>query len=116
MNKTLAVAILLSIFCFGAVSVEAAGVAGGQTIDKAMMDATLDEKLFIKTSGTVSRKASCSTHPVWDFVVDTSTPLGIQIYAILMTMYKDGTPITLNGTGTCGIFSGIETLNRIDLL
>ena len=80
------------------------------------MDQLYDTKLFVKMSAAVSNPITCSTHPSWDFVLDTSTELGWQMYAILQNAYNNGTQVSLLGAGDCDTYSGIETLRRIDLL
>ena len=86
------------------------------TVERMMMDEYYNTKLFVKVSSPVLNPISCSTHPIWDFVLDVNTELGWQMYAILLNAYHKSTQVTLLGKNDCGVFDGVETLRRIDLL
>ena len=86
------------------------------TVERLMMDENYDTKLFVKMSSPVLNPISCSTHPIWDFVLDVNTEFGWQMYAILLNAYHKNTQVTLLGKDDCGVFAGVETLRRVDLL
>lgn len=114
MLKLFAVSVLGLNFLSG--SAFGAGTALNTTIDAMMMDENYDTKMFIRMAGPVTGKATCSAHPSWDFVIETGTPFGVQMYAILMNAYNKDLAISLLGKNTCDTYAGVETLRRIDLL
>ena len=106
---TLVTALLLA-------SMQPATAAGSvtSTIGKMMMDQNYDTKLFIKMTASISNPIGCSTHPSWDFVLDTSSEFGWQLYAVLQNALNNSSQISVLGAGDCDTFSGIETLRRIE--
>ncbi|MEM7278614.1 MAG: hypothetical protein AAF385_10850 [Pseudomonadota bacterium] len=110
-----AVLVLCFVNMYLSTASNAAGIANNQTVDKLMMDEIHGQKLFIKMSGTVSTPATCSTHPSWDFVLDTSTEHGTQMYAILVNAHANNLSLSVIGTDNCNVNSSVETLRRFEL-
>ncbi len=93
-----------------------AGLAANTTIDRMMMDENYGTKIYIKTAIPSNGGPACATQPTWDYVLDTGSQLGIQMYAILVSAHAKGTVLTLLGTHQCDVHATIETLRRIELL
>lgn len=98
--RQLAIVGLLSVTGLG--TAYAGGSASTVLIDKTMMDESYGEKLFIKTSSTVMDPAACSVHPVWDFVLDTSTTVLLKrSYPHHRRVPATGTAFKFSGDGAC---------------
>jgi|SRR5690606_19083858 len=81
-----------------------------------MMDRSKSEKVYIKTSvARPSGSPTCHTNS-WTFVLPLVTEAEKAIYAALLSAKSAGKKVNLVGTGECGTYATIETLNRIEVL
>lgn len=76
---------------------------------------THGQKLFVKVDGGFTQpEPACSIGvSSWDFVLDISTAAGKAIYTQLVAAQYSGTPVLVEGTGTCVLHGGYETLEYI---
>jgi hypothetical protein len=76
---------------------------------------TVGSYVFIVTDTAPTNPASCSTQGLWQFTLPLSNAAGSQIYAGLVAAYMAGTPVMLEGTGSCSEFGSVESLEAFEL-
>ncbi len=102
------VAACLMAFSTAALS---SGTVTDATITGVTMFVSIGDVLFIKTNQTVSTPASCSTNSNFQFVVSLSSATGQQMMALLLAARAGAAPISITGTGSCSVYSNVETVN-----
>lgn len=63
--------------------------------------------------GTRTAKPACATQDRW--AIDTTTPAGQAMTAMLLTAYTTNRPIRIDGTGTCTLDSQFETVLNLHI-
>lgn len=69
--------------------------------------------VFIKVSGSPTGAPSCATG-YWQFTLTFGNPGDSQLYALLLSAYTTGIPVTILGSGACSEFGQSESLQNIN--
>lgn len=86
-------------------------------INVIMIDRTNGAKIYLKTSVTRQvNNPACHTNTGWAFVLPLATETEKAIYSALLAAKNAGRKVNLVGSAECSTHSGIETLNRVEVL
>lgn len=85
-------------------------------IKKIMMDQNYSTKVYIVLDKSQASLIACHSNSSWQYVVDTGTEFGKQLYSILMILYTTGKSANFIGKNNCDVYFSIESLRRIELL
>jgi hypothetical protein len=110
---------LASVFALGlslATPAYAAGLAQHVTITTLHLRRSLGEVVFVKLSAVPKGSAPCVVPGApWHFSLPVSTEVGKKMLATLIVAHAQGTPVTLDGTGNCSEYGGIESMDGVVL-
>ncbi|WP_199100141.1 hypothetical protein [Dyella sp. ASV21] len=85
-----------------------AGEAQGKILSTAVISNAGFEGIVIFTTGVHTNKPSCSTSAN-DWAIDTKTPTGKSIYAMLITALTQNRSVTIVGNNKCDAWYDRET-------
>lgn len=93
-----------------------AGEIRGAKISTIMMDKGYGPRVYLDLTATHTShtKADCHDSANWEYVVDTGTPYGKQLFSVLLMVKAQDKAIKFYGTNTC-LHTGIEELRRIEV-
>ena len=75
------------------------------------LNSSIGNFVFISINAAKSSNPACDTSTTWGYVLPlANTPPDNQLLAMLLSARTTQTPITLTGSGDCGVYPGIETL------
>lgn len=110
------------LFCLGILAFSfaepalAVGVAQHATIVKMHVRRSIGEVVFLQLSVAPTGSPSCATAAwTWHFSFPTSTEAGKKLLAMLLAAQAQGAPVTIDGTGTCSDYAGVESLDGVVL-
>lgn len=111
MKKSILLAVILTLGLSG--TAFSAGTVTGATLTGVTIFSSIGDILFVSTNQTVETPASCGQNTAFQFAVDLTTALGQQTMALLLAARAAQTPISISGTGTCSVYSNVETINVV---
>lgn len=106
--KQIIIALGLAAACVAAQATVTITPIGGIKLDQAS-----GLRAFVRPNVAVA-VGGCRTSADWPFVLDLSTDLGKRLYATLLLAYGTGKMVKLQGSDTCALVAGTETLTRIE--
>ena len=107
---------LISMMFFLISDVHAADVES-TTIKRLMLDINYGEMVYIELEQRQATPIACHTNSGWEYVLDTSTPLGNKMYSMLLAAYAAKSPVKFVGMNNCSLLphTSTEGLRRIEL-
>lgn len=100
-----------------AIQTSFAATVSNTGISVVMIDRKNGAKVFVKTSVIkTANNPTCHTNTSWAFVLPLTNELEKAMYSAILAAKNTGKKVNLVGTGDCGTHTGIETLNRIEVL
>lgn len=84
-------------------------------ITQLMLDRHYTDKAFIQLDKKNISAPTCHDNSTWEYVLDISDSFGKTIYSSLLASFAAGKTVNLTGTNNCALFTGIETLNRVEI-
>ena len=111
MHLILRVVALAATIC-GAQSASAVQTFTNTTITELTIDRAYSNFVAITVAGTPTGTTSCATgYANWSFTLSLNDAIGTNMYALLLTAFAEGKPVTLYGTGSCSEQAGVESLS-----
>ncbi|WP_298773509.1 hypothetical protein [uncultured Shewanella sp.] len=111
MNKLIGIA-LLSLFSSPLYATEITSAK----ITQLMLDRNYTDKVFIQLDKKNTAGDTCHDNTRWEYVLDISDNLGKTIYSSLLASFAAGKTVNLKGTNNCLLYTGVETLSRVEIL
>jgi len=109
--KKLFLATVATAAAFAGLSQSASAAGSGTGNVLVMQVGPASNNVFVQLSGTPAGQPACQTNSSWTFVFDSSTTIGKNVLAMLLTAKTAGTTISYVGTGTCTLYSSVENLS-----
>ena len=112
MNK-LYLSIVATIAAFSGLSPPANAAGSGTGNVLAIQAGPASNNVFVQLSGTPSGQPACQTNNSWSFVFDSSTAVGKNTLAVILSAKALGITISYVGTNVCTLYGSVESLSYI---
>jgi hypothetical protein len=117
MHLIFRVVALVATIC-GAQSASAVQTYTNTTITELTVNRAYANFVAVTVTGTPTESVpSCATagYANWSFTLALTDALGTNMYALLLTAFAQGKPVTLYGTGLCSEQPGLESLSMVQV-
>jgi hypothetical protein len=85
-----------------------ASIASGPSYDALC---TSGKCVFVDVGTPAPGRPGCSTNSQWEYALDLNTDSGKATYALLLTAYISGKPVTIQGSGGCALSAAGQVEN-----
>ncbi len=109
MKKCLAPFVMITMSAGALASTSVTGHVKDLSIQK-----DLGSFVFVLLDAPQTAPIACQSNPTWTYTFPQATTTDKQILAMLMLAKATGQTVTLQGSGACSDFPGIESAIRID--
>jgi hypothetical protein len=109
--------LLLPLLCASMLPLPAmsAGLAAHTTIVKMHVRRSLGDIAFIQLAAVPLGHPACAVGAPWHFTLALNTETEKKIFAVLLAAQISGTPVTIDGTGSCSEYGTFESMDSVVL-